>query len=121
VSDSCNVLMIFPKFNPKSFWSYDGACELLGAKYPAAPLGMITLAALLHQRTPGDQDYRAWALREWEWLRASGMIGPSGLINDGLTADCANNGGTTWTYNQGVILGGLAALHAIRSEKQVGD
>jgi radical SAM superfamily enzyme YgiQ (UPF0313 family) len=47
VSDSCNVLMIFPKFNPKSFWSYDGACELLGAKYPAAPLGMITLAALL--------------------------------------------------------------------------
>ena len=45
--DSCNVLMIFPRFNPKSFWSYDGACELLGAKYPAAPLGMITLAALL--------------------------------------------------------------------------
>src|SRR6516164_10930809 len=39
--------MIFPKFNPKSFWSYDGACDLLGAKYPAAPLGMITLAALL--------------------------------------------------------------------------
>ena len=47
MSDSCNVLMIFPKFNPKSFWSYDGACQLLGAKYPAAPLGMITLAALL--------------------------------------------------------------------------
>ena len=23
---------------------------------------------------------------------------------------CANNGGTTWTYNQGVVLGGLAAL-----------
>jgi radical SAM superfamily enzyme YgiQ (UPF0313 family) len=39
--------MIFPKFNPKSFWSYDGACELLGARYPAAPLGMITLAAML--------------------------------------------------------------------------
>ena len=47
MSYSCNVLMIFPKFNPKSFWSYDGACDLLGAKYPAAPLGMITLAALL--------------------------------------------------------------------------
>ncbi|HXO03106.1 MAG TPA: B12-binding domain-containing radical SAM protein, partial [Stellaceae bacterium] len=47
MSDSCRVLMIFPRFNPKSFWSYDGACELLGAKYPAAPLGMITLAALL--------------------------------------------------------------------------
>jgi len=39
--------MIYPKFNPKSFWSFDGACEMLGARYPAAPLGMITLAALL--------------------------------------------------------------------------
>ena len=39
--------MIFPRFNPKSFWSYEGACELFGARYPAAPLGMITLAALL--------------------------------------------------------------------------
>ena len=33
-----------------------------------------------------------------------------GLVNDGLTAGCQNNGGTTWTYNQGVVLGGLAAL-----------
>ena len=44
---SCNVLMVYPKFTTRSFWSYDGACELMGAKYPAAPLGMITLAALL--------------------------------------------------------------------------
>ena len=77
----------------------------------------LTLAALLHQRTPGDQDCRTWALREWEWLRASGMIGPSGLINDGITAACANNDGTTWTYNQGVILGGLAALYQITGDR----
>ena len=76
----------------------------------------FTLAALLHQRTPGDQDYRAWALRAWEWLDGSGMIGPDGLVNDGLTAACANNGGTTWTYNQGVILGGLTALYQITSD-----
>jgi predicted alpha-1,6-mannanase (GH76 family) len=76
----------------------------------------LALAALLHQRTPGDRDYRDWALREWEWLRASGMIGPAGLVNDGLTPACANNGGITWTYNQGVILGGLAALHQITGD-----
>jgi predicted alpha-1,6-mannanase (GH76 family) len=76
----------------------------------------LTLAALLHQRTPGDRDYRSWALRAWEWLHASGMIGPGGLVNDGLTAACANNGGTTWTYNQGVILGGLAALYQITGD-----
>jgi predicted alpha-1,6-mannanase (GH76 family) len=77
----------------------------------------LTLAALLHQRTSGDRDYRAWALRAWEWLDASGLIGPGGLINDGLTAACANNSGTTWTYNQGVILGGLAALYQITGDR----
>jgi len=78
----------------------------------------LTLAARLHQRVPGAGDhYRSWALREWDWLRASGMIGTSGLVNDGLTAACANNGGTTWTYNQGVILGGLAALQEISGDR----
>ena len=77
----------------------------------------FTLAALLHQRTPGDQEYLSWALRGWEWLAARALIGPSGLINDGLTADCANNGGPTWTYNQGVVLGGLAALHDITGDR----
>jgi predicted alpha-1,6-mannanase (GH76 family) len=78
----------------------------------------LTLAARLHQRAPDARgSYRAWALREWEWLRASGMIGTSGLVNDGLSAACENNGGTTWTYNQGVILGGLAALHEISGDR----
>jgi predicted alpha-1,6-mannanase (GH76 family) len=78
----------------------------------------LTLAAVLHQRAPGgDGGYRAWALRAWEWLRGSGMIGHGGLVNDGLTAVCENNGGTTWTYNQGVILGGLAALYQITGDR----
>jgi predicted alpha-1,6-mannanase (GH76 family) len=77
----------------------------------------LTLAALLHQRTPGDGRYLTWAQREWEWFHASGLIGPSGLVNDGLTPACANNGGTTWTYNQGVILGGLAALFEITGDR----
>ena len=47
MANSCNVLMIFPRFNPKSFWSYEGACEILRVGYPLPPLGMITLAALL--------------------------------------------------------------------------
>jgi radical SAM superfamily enzyme YgiQ (UPF0313 family) len=43
----CRVLMIYPKFVPNSFWNYAAACELVGAKYPAAPLGLITVAAML--------------------------------------------------------------------------
>jgi radical SAM superfamily enzyme YgiQ (UPF0313 family) len=47
--DACKVLMIFPRFNTDSFWNYRATCELKGARYPAAPLGLITVAALLPQ------------------------------------------------------------------------
>ena len=77
----------------------------------------LVLAAQLAARVPRQREYRDWALRAWEWLHGSGLIGPSGLVNDGLTAACANNGGTTWTYNQGVILGGLAALHELTGDQ----
>ncbi|GAG52104.1 unnamed protein product, partial [marine sediment metagenome] len=43
------ALLVYPEFSPYGFWNYKDVCELVGAKYPAAPLGMITLAALLPQ------------------------------------------------------------------------
>jgi len=76
----------------------------------------LLIAGRLHQRAPGRGDYLGWALREWQWFRASGLIGPAGLVNDGLTADCLNNGRTTWTYNQGVIIGALAVLSEITGD-----
>ena len=41
--------------------------------------------------------YLDWALKEWAWLSASGMINPQSLVNDGLDGSCKNNGGATWT------------------------
>jgi hypothetical protein len=80
----------------------------------------LLIAGRLHQRTigsgSGEDIYLDWALREWQWFRASGLIGPAGMVNDGLTADCANNGDTAWTYNQGVIAGGLTVLHEITGD-----
>ena len=38
---------MFPRFNQNSFWSFKDACDVWGAKCPAPPLGLITLAALL--------------------------------------------------------------------------
>jgi predicted alpha-1,6-mannanase (GH76 family) len=77
----------------------------------------LLVAARLHQRAnSGDDTYLTWALKEWEWFKASGLIGSAGLVNDGLTPECANNGGPTWTYNQGVILAGLAALDEITGD-----
>jgi predicted alpha-1,6-mannanase (GH76 family) len=73
----------------------------------------LSLAAHLANRV-SDPDLRAsdvdWANREWQWFSQSGMINAQNLINDGLTTSCQNNGQPTWTYNQGVILGGLAEL-----------
>jgi predicted alpha-1,6-mannanase (GH76 family) len=79
----------------------------------------LTLAARLHLRTRAGGEstvYLDWANREWEWFAASGMISASGLVNDGLTADCRNNQQTAWTYNQGVILGGLAEMFEITGD-----
>ncbi len=74
----------------------------------------LTVAARLHNRTAGDGgpgSFLDWAQREWQWFASSGMINSTNLINDGLTSSCQNNGQTTWSYNQGVILGGLTDLY----------
>ncbi|GAA3359256.1 glycoside hydrolase family 76 protein [Saccharopolyspora gregorii] len=71
----------------------------------------VELNAALHNRIPGDTTYLQRARDGWAWFEGSGMIGEGGLVNDGLTGECANNGDTAWTYNQGVLLGGLVELH----------
>jgi predicted alpha-1,6-mannanase (GH76 family) len=79
----------------------------------------LTVAARLHLRTPGDKgsdSYLAWAQRTWKWFKQTGMINQSNLVNDGLNDACRNNGQTTWTYNQGVILGGLVDLYKITKD-----
>ena len=54
----------------------------------------------------------------WQWFYGSGMLNDEWLINDGLAVNaanpeqCANNHGLEWSYNQGVILGGLSAMEA---------
>lgn len=77
----------------------------------------LDIAAKLANRTRGAAatGYLNWAQKEWSWFKASGMINGQSLINDGLNstnpAACVNNNATTWTYNQGVILGGLVELY----------
>jgi predicted alpha-1,6-mannanase (GH76 family) len=75
----------------------------------------LDVAASLANVTKGPQraGYLAWAKREWNWFSHTGMINEKHLINDGLTPECKNNGGRVWSYNQGVILGGLATLYKV--------
>jgi predicted alpha-1,6-mannanase (GH76 family) len=82
----------------------------------------LSVAGHLANRTSGSarSGYQSWANREWKWFEGTGMINAKGLINDGLNivggrgaaASCTNNGRTIWTYNQGVVLGGLVELAA---------
>lgn len=83
----------------------------------------ITNELLLYASTrlylaTGQDGYRDWALRSWAWFEASTMIAADGLVNDGLNAQCRNNGAPRYTYNQGVLLGGLIDLAAITGNPQ---
>ncbi|KAK0866674.1 hypothetical protein LTR91_023952 [Friedmanniomyces endolithicus] len=73
--------------------------------------------------------YLSWPQKQWAAFKASGMINDQNTINDGLNiTTCKNNGGTVWSYNQGVILGGLTELSKatrdnsyITTAKQIAD
>lgn len=75
----------------------------------------LSVAAHLANRASHADAYLAVAKRQWAWFQRSGMINNENLVNDGLkiytNGTCANNGLNTWSYNQGVILGGLVELY----------
>ena len=48
------VLLVYPEFRSQSFWNYRDTCALVDARYPAAPLGLVTVAAML----PTDWELR---------------------------------------------------------------
>jgi predicted alpha-1,6-mannanase (GH76 family) len=78
----------------------------------------IKIAAQLHNRLPGDTKYLREAVELWDWFMRSGMVNEQSLINDGLTDACTSNNDTTWTYNQGVILGAAVELAQATSDPQ---
>lgn len=47
--NNTRCLLVQTKFSGYSFWNYQDVCRIVGAKYPAAPLGLMTVAALLPQ------------------------------------------------------------------------
>jgi radical SAM superfamily enzyme YgiQ (UPF0313 family) len=73
-------LLVCPRVPDFSFLNYVDVCELLGARYPATPLGLLTVAALL----PQDWEFRLLDLNVeemdvslFDWadiVMATGMI-----------------------------------------------
>lgn len=72
---------------------------------------LMSVAAKLNLREPNDKRYLEWSQKIWGWFQQSEMINADNLVNDGLDSNCRNNGKTTWTYNQGVLIGALVDLY----------
>ncbi|GLV54818.1 hypothetical protein KDH_17140 [Dictyobacter sp. S3.2.2.5] len=79
----------------------------------------FTVAAYLQHRVADEVArtyYLGRAYQSWLWFWRSGLINHNYLVNDGLDEFCQNNGDVTWTYNQGVILGGLTEMYRITND-----
>lgn len=72
----------------------------------SARLARLTGQTKFHDRSKASLD----------WFLASGMIGSDNLIVDGLDSTCVPKG-TVYTYNQGVILGGISELYMTLEDK----
>jgi radical SAM superfamily enzyme YgiQ (UPF0313 family) len=97
-------LLVYPRFVPNSFWNYTEACSLVGARYPAAPLGLITVAALL----PQNWEFRL-VNRNTEELDAADigwadMVMTGGMLNQ--QPDCMELIRLSHAQGKPVVVGG---------------
>lgn len=75
-----NVLMVYPRFVADSFFNFRAACEAIGRRCGAAPLGLITVAALLPPEWSvrfHDRNVDELTERDLEWadlVMTGGMI-----------------------------------------------
>jgi hypothetical protein len=74
------ALLVYPKFLSASFWNYTETCKLVDGRYPAAPLGLCTVAAMLPEDWEirlHDRNVDAWDdnLLDWaEIVLTGGML-----------------------------------------------
>lgn len=74
-----------------------------------------SLANRVHFEIPR---YRKIAQKQVDWLLPSGMMNDNSTFNDGLCIPSCKLVGPVYSYNQGVILGGLVEMHKLTGEKK---
>lgn len=50
MEEGTKCLIVHSRFSTFGFWNYVDVCRIAGAKYPATPLGLLTVVALLPQQ-----------------------------------------------------------------------
>jgi radical SAM superfamily enzyme YgiQ (UPF0313 family) len=96
-------LLVQTRFSGFSFWNYQEVCEMVGAKYPASSLGLLTVAALLPQH--------------WTFRLIDENVEP--LLNDHLNwADIVFTGGML--TQQKSILNFIRRVHDLNRTVVVG-
>lgn len=85
------------------YWSKDRQYEASIAN----ELYFETASALANRVQNPQTDYRRYAQDNLDWFMNAGLITNANVITDGITEDNCMPGGAVFTYNQGVILGGL--------------
>jgi hypothetical protein len=63
-------LLIHPEFRTASFWNYREACRISECRYPAPPLGLVTVAAMLPRDWTlrvVDRNVEAWSEAYLDW------------------------------------------------------
>lgn len=81
-----------------------------GYKASIANSLLMVVAARLHEVTGADSEARELAVEQWRWLNRSVMRG-DGMIVDGVALTNCTLHNATYSYNQGVAIAGLVALH----------
>jgi radical SAM superfamily enzyme YgiQ (UPF0313 family) len=80
------ALLVHPEFRSASFWNYRETCQLMDARYPAAPLGLCTVAGLLPQDWEFrlvDRNVETLEARDLEW---ADMVFTGGMMPQQLDA-----------------------------------
>jgi predicted alpha-1,6-mannanase (GH76 family) len=74
------------------------------------------LAARLYRET-GDESYKEWALRIYEWEKRTLFNAATGAVYDNIDGRSGEKN-TSWifTYNQGTFIGAAVELHKITGE-----
>ena len=75
--------------------------------------GFFQLSARLARYT-GNQTYVDWAEKMWTWIEESVLYDAATYqVNDGTstTANCTAADHTQWSYNYGILIGGLAYMY----------